>query len=287
VFTKIRKSDIPEGTKIVDTKWVYTIKRNPDGSILKYKARKVGRGFSQEAGKSYDSDQTFAQMMRPETFKMLLVIALHRNWTIRQLDVVAAYLQAPLHHEVYVSNINENGETEYWILHKALYGLKQAGHEWFKTLQGILQKAGLNQCIGDKGTYVRSEVIIGTHVDDLLAIGSTEGALDKVEQAIEEHVELDKKGQPIQMLGMELKWEKESVILTQTRLIENTYNQHFPTHSTLGKASLPSNAELFEHTKTPGDEGCPKHIYQAIVGSLLFISRMTCPEIAIQVNLLG
>jgi len=79
VFTKIKKSDIPEGTKVVDTKWVYTIKRNPDGSILKYKARKVGREFSQEAGKSYDTDQTFAQMMRPETFTMLLVIALYRN----------------------------------------------------------------------------------------------------------------------------------------------------------------------------------------------------------------
>jgi len=52
-------------------------------------------------------------MMRPETFKMLLVIALYRKWTIRQLDVVAAYLQAPLHHEVYISDVNENGETEY------------------------------------------------------------------------------------------------------------------------------------------------------------------------------
>jgi len=75
----VETSDIPEGTKIVDTKWVYIVKRKPDGGILKYKARKVGRGFSQEAGKSYDSDQTFAQMMRSETFKILLVIALYHN----------------------------------------------------------------------------------------------------------------------------------------------------------------------------------------------------------------
>jgi len=59
----VEKFDIPEGTKIVDTKWVYTVKRKPDGGILKYKAGKVERGFSQEAGKSYDSDQIFAQMM--------------------------------------------------------------------------------------------------------------------------------------------------------------------------------------------------------------------------------
>jgi len=121
VFTKVDKSEIPEGTKIVDTKWVYVIKRKPDGSIEKYKARKVGRGFTQEAGKSYDADKTFAQMMRPETFKMLLVVALFRGWEVRQWDVVAAYLQALLHHDVYVSDINEDGEIEYWKLNKALF----------------------------------------------------------------------------------------------------------------------------------------------------------------------
>jgi len=52
-------------------------------------------------------------MMRPETFKMLLVITLYRGWAIRQWDVVAAYLQAELHHDVYVSDVNEKGETEY------------------------------------------------------------------------------------------------------------------------------------------------------------------------------
>jgi len=72
-------------------------------------------------------------------------------------------------------------------------------------LQEILRKAGLKQCIGNEGTYVGSETIIRTHVDDLLAIGPSEKALDKVERAIEDHVELDKKGQPAQMLGMEIK----------------------------------------------------------------------------------
>ena len=45
VFTKVKKDSIPEGTKIVDTKWIYVIKRRSDGTIEKYKARKVGQGF--------------------------------------------------------------------------------------------------------------------------------------------------------------------------------------------------------------------------------------------------
>jgi len=79
VFIKIDTADIPKGTKIVNTKWVYMVKRNPDGSIIKYKARKVGRGFFQEERKSYDADQTLAQIMRPKTFRILLVIAPYRN----------------------------------------------------------------------------------------------------------------------------------------------------------------------------------------------------------------
>jgi hypothetical protein len=67
-------------------------------------------------------------MVRMEALKILLIIGLYRQWEIRQWDVVAACLQAPLHHDVYISDINENGEKEYWKLNKVQYGLKQAGH---------------------------------------------------------------------------------------------------------------------------------------------------------------
>lgn len=81
-------------------------------------------------------------MTRLETLELLLVIGLHRDWAVRQWDVVAAYLQALLEHDVYITDINEEGEVEYWKLDKALYGLKQAGHEWFKTLCEILETFG-------------------------------------------------------------------------------------------------------------------------------------------------
>jgi len=112
---------------VVDTKWVYVVKRKPGGTIEKHKVRKVGRGFTQEAGVSYDADKTYAQMMRPETLNILLVIVLHRGWAICQWDVVAAYLQASLHHDVYISDTNEQGEVEYWKLNKVLYRVKTSG----------------------------------------------------------------------------------------------------------------------------------------------------------------
>jgi len=56
-------------------------KKKLDGSVEKYKARKFERRFTQEQGTN--CDETYSQMMHPETFKILLVIALYKNWDIR------------------------------------------------------------------------------------------------------------------------------------------------------------------------------------------------------------
>ena len=70
----------------------------------------MGRGFTQTHSIVYD--ETYAQMMRPGTWRIPLV-ALCQGLDIRQWNVVAAYLQDKLNHDVYVLDINEDGETEY------------------------------------------------------------------------------------------------------------------------------------------------------------------------------
>jgi len=260
-----------------------------DGSVEKCKAQKVGRGFTQEQGVNYD--EIYAQMMRPETLKMPLVIALYRDWEIRQWDVVAAYLQADLHHKVYVSNVNEKGEIEYWKLNKALYGLKQAGHEWYKTLQKILEIAGLKKCIGDEGTYVNNngDTIVGTHVGDLIGNAPQGKDLDNVEASYEKSVELDKRGKPEKLLGMELSWRKNEVVLTQQVLIETMTKTHLANQDDTGykKPSLPLDKQQFEPPNELVERLEDPKRFQALVGGLRFISRMTRPNISIQVNLLG
>jgi hypothetical protein len=57
-----------------------------------------------------------------------LVPDLHNWWNIKQLDIVAAYLNFPLHHEVYIKDPKVTG-TEVWKFTKALYGLKQSVYE--------------------------------------------------------------------------------------------------------------------------------------------------------------
>lgn len=61
VYTVINKNSILYKTKIVDTKQIYKKKYNKDSSLDKYKARKIGPGFTQEYKVNYD--KTYAQMM--------------------------------------------------------------------------------------------------------------------------------------------------------------------------------------------------------------------------------
>ena len=145
-------------------------------------------------------------MSRSETWRILLTLAIQQTprLAIRQWDVKAAYLQAPLNHEVYVQDINEKGEIEYWILHKALYGLKQAGHEWYNTMRNIMTKtAGLTQSIGDPEGFYKNGLILSTHVDDMIAIAEIEEELNQLERDIETYVEQDKLGIPKKLLVQE------------------------------------------------------------------------------------
>ena len=68
---------------------------------------------------------------------------------------------------------------------------------------------GLRQSIGDPGCFYKNDLIISTHVDDMMAIAISESQLDNIEIAIECHVELDKLGIPKKLLGMELSWDEK------------------------------------------------------------------------------
>ena len=56
-------------------------------------------------------------------------------------------------HEIYVTDVNEEGDIEYWLLHKALYELKQSRHKWYNMLSKILEHIGYNQGIGDETCF--------------------------------------------------------------------------------------------------------------------------------------
>jgi hypothetical protein len=92
----------------VDSKWVFELKRDPDGNIARYKARLMARGFTQEHGVDYH--ETFAPIVRVISIRVVLALAAFHDWEVDRLDVVTTFLEANIDEEIYTcDNLKASG----------------------------------------------------------------------------------------------------------------------------------------------------------------------------------
>ena len=92
--------ELPEGKRIVGSKWVFKCKVGANGVIDRYKARLVAQGFSQRFGVDYD--ETFCPVVRFESLRTLIAAAVQKGLMIHQMDVTAAFLNGKIEEEVYM-----------------------------------------------------------------------------------------------------------------------------------------------------------------------------------------
>jgi hypothetical protein len=120
--------DRPQHKKAIGVKWIFRTKMNSDGSMNKYKARLVVKGYAQMFG--VDFSETFAPVAKMDTIRMLLAFAAQKGWTLHQMDVKSAFLNGYLEEEIFVEQPEgfsvAGQENQVYQLKKALYGLKQA-----------------------------------------------------------------------------------------------------------------------------------------------------------------
>ena len=77
--------DLPSEKSTIGCKWVYKIKTRLDGTVDRYKALLVAKGFTQEYGIDYE--QTFALVARLSFVRTLIAISAARKWPLFQMNV--------------------------------------------------------------------------------------------------------------------------------------------------------------------------------------------------------
>ncbi|GJS81089.1 retrovirus-related pol polyprotein from transposon TNT 1-94 [Tanacetum coccineum] len=125
---------------IIALKWIYKVKLDEYGNVLKNKARLVARRYRQEDGINFK--ESFAPVAPIEAIRISIANAASKNMTIYQMDVKTTFLNGELKEEVYVCQpkgfIDPDHLTYVYRLKKALYGLKEALRAWYDTLSWFL-----------------------------------------------------------------------------------------------------------------------------------------------------
>ena len=124
----------PKGRKVIGSKWAFRVKRGPDGSIQKHKARIVAQGFTQVEG--IDFDQTFTPVAKFSSLRTVFALATKHDLELHQMDVKAAYLNTDLKEDLYMeaSPGFEIPEGHVLKLKKGVYGMKQGGRVWYEDM---------------------------------------------------------------------------------------------------------------------------------------------------------
>ena len=132
-------SDLPKGHRAIGLKWVFKVKKDAAGNVVKHKARLVAKGYAQKQGVDYD--EVYTLVARIETVRILLALAAHGDWEVHHMDVRSAFLNGDLQEQVFVHQppgfSDATHARKVLKLNRALYGLKRhQGHgmlDWIKS----------------------------------------------------------------------------------------------------------------------------------------------------------
>ena len=283
---------LPPGKKAIGCKWVYKVKTNSDGSFERYKARLVARGFDQKFGLDYD--ETFCPVVRMESLRTLLALSTQRGMELHQVDVHTAFLNGTLQEEVYMkqpTGYERKGEEHLVCrLKKSIYGLKQSPMCWNTVLDAHLKRMGFSQSKSDPCIYVsggEDPFYIGVYVDDLILAGNDKAKMKKIKEELSSKVDIKDLGKLSYFLGMSIVQNQEE---KKTWIGQPAYTEKLLTKMGMSdckpvKTPVDPGNRLVKAAED--EEALDQPLYQSVVGSLMYLSTCTRPDIAFAVGVLA
>lgn len=200
--------DRPHNSPVVDGRWRFILKLDPNGTVNKYNARYVAKGFTQTEG--VDFNDTYPPTGRLASFQILVAIAAGKGWDIEQMDAIAAFLNSDLKKKIYLElpegfdSERANGKVA--RLRKALYGLKQSARWWNNEVRGKFAEMKLQKNPHDASLwYLRTEggkeTMIYLHVDDMAITGDE---VEAIKAALKLRWRMEDLGPAHCVVGMEI-----------------------------------------------------------------------------------
>jgi hypothetical protein len=278
---------LPVGHKPIGLKWVYKVKRNAKGEIVKYKARLVAKGYVQKKGVDYE--EVFAPVAKLDTVRLILALAANRGWEVHHLDVKTAFLNGELIEDVYVSQpegfVKKGDEQMVLKLSKALYGLKQAPRAWNVKLDGSLKKLGFKKCSSEPAVYTRgvglSTIILGVYVDDLIVTGGDPEEIAAFKMQMTSEFEMSDLGKLSYYLGIEVEQNEDYIAIKQAGYAKKVLEQFGMSECNATKYPMDPNARLDADKQ---GERIDATKYRRVIGCLRYLLH-TRPDLSFSIGM--
>jgi Reverse transcriptase (RNA-dependent DNA polymerase) len=267
--------------KVVPSTWAFRVKRLPDGSLRKLKARFCVRGDQQTIG--VDFFETYAPVVSWTTIRTLLILSTIYNLSSCQVDYTAAFVHAEVKEDIYIDmprGFQKPGKV--LKLKKSLYGLRQSPRNFFEHLKSKFAKLGFKQAASDPCLFISENVVCIVYVDDTLFFSSSQSHINQtLEHLRSEGLELNVEDDVAGFLGVHMKRQSDgSIEMTQTGLIERIIKA-------LGLEQATTRETPAEHgalgSDKDGESGELMFNYKSVIGMLGYLDH-TRPDIKFAVS---
>lgn len=278
--------ELPAGKKVIDSKWVFKVKRNSEGEVERYKARLVARGFTQRPG--FDFTATYSPVVKMATLRILLAMANQRGWHVHQMDVKCAFLNGSLDEEIFMRQPAgfERGKNLVCRLRKAIYGLKQASRNWNQRFHDFMCKLGFKRSEYDFCLYQWScdgvIVFVVIYVDDILIVSNSEKAIVGIKKRFSTEFEMTDLQDVKSFLGLNIQRDRQAGTMT---IDQKAYIQ-----SVLERFGMdcckPSPIPMEPHLKLMkgNKEQTTDKPYRELIGCLMYLMVTSRPDICAAVS---
>jgi hypothetical protein len=276
----------PPGTNVVTGKCLFRHKLTSDGSLDRYKARWVLRGFTQRPGVDYD--ETFSPVVKFATVRTVLSLALSWDWAIHQLDVKNAFLHGTLTETVYCSQptgfVDEAHLDLVCRLNRSLYGLKQAPRAWYSRFASYLASIGFVEAKSDTSLFIYRRgddtVFLLLYVDDIVLTASTADLLQRTIVALQREFAMKDLGPLHYFLGITAERRSQGLFLHQRQYAIDILERAGMSDCKPCSTPVDTQAKLSEDDGPPVADATS---YRSLTGALQYLT-FSRPDIAYAVQ---
>lgn len=285
-------TEAPDGSTVIDTKWIFKKKMTADGKGCIFKARLVARGFQQTD--QFDFSEIYAPVAKLTTLRILIAVANHFSMEINQMDVTGAFLYGDIEETVYLSAPSGlNIDKRYVLkLNKAIYGLKRSPKNWNDKFNSVMEKEGLNRSQNDSCLYYktngRSKLYVLIYVDDLILIGDNTEEVKNLKQKLNENFKMKDIGPVSTYLGIKIEQNLKTGIttLSQTDYLKQILEQFGMSNCKPVSTPMDANFKICLQNAKSGDKTLEKKC-RSLIGCLMYAMLGSRPDLCYPISYLS